>query len=185
MKMLAGSFTLWHASWGPRRPPHAVLDVEAHCRNVLDHYLRSRGGRLNQVEYENALAFLVTLAWRLSGLDAAGRPLDPRPRGAFDPSRGIAFSTYTHRVLSLRMTDWYRDRFYDKRYGQRPAEESLESLAEAASRRQGDRDGGDPMGYLELRSPGSRDDFIDDLNRHAYHDPTEEVLTRVASTIAR
>jgi hypothetical protein len=110
-------------------------------------------------------------------------PEQRRPRGAYDPTRGLSFSTYATRILKNRVTDWYRDRFHDARYGDRPFEESYEGLLDALERSQ--NGSGAPESFLDRRGPGARADFIDDLNRHAYHDPTEEVLTRVASTIAR
>lgn len=101
-----------------------------------------------------------------------------RPRGAYDPRFGQAFSTYSRRILTFRIADWYRsdEEFGDTRYeANRGREESLEALAE---RRR--RDDGDDANFLDRYSPGSRLDFVDELNRHAYHDPIEEVLTNAA-----
>jgi hypothetical protein len=101
-----------------------------------------------------------------------------RPRGAYDPSYGQAFSTYSRRILTFRIADWYRsdEDFGDTRYeGNRGREESLEALAD---RRR--RDDGDDAGFLDRYSPGSRLDHVDELNRHAYQEPIEEVLNNAA-----
>jgi len=102
-----------------------------------------------------------------------------RPRGAYDPSFGQSFSTYSRRILVMRIADWYRTdpEFGDNRYSSRPDhEESLEGLAE----RKRHDDGADDSSFLDRHSPGSRLDFVDDLNRHAYQESIEEVLTREA-----
>jgi hypothetical protein len=101
-----------------------------------------------------------------------------RPRGAYDPRFGQSFSTYSRRILTLRIADFYRsdEEFGDTRYeGNRGREESLEALAERR-RRDDDQDGG----FLDRHSPGSRLDFVDELNRHAYQEPIEEVLNNAA-----
>lgn len=92
-----------------------------------------------------------------------------RQAGAYDPSFGLAFSTYSRRILSRRIVDWYRDTFGDSRYGDRPKPVSLDQMAD----RWLEDDDQQPAGRAR---PG----FVDDLNRHAYYDPTEEVLTRAA-----
>ena len=101
-----------------------------------------------------------------------------RPRGAYDPGFGIAFSTYSRRILSQRVWDWYRSdpEFGDSRYeSRRDREESLEALA---ARR---RDDEDPDGsFLDRHGPGARLDHIDELNLPAYRIEFEEVLTVAA-----
>lgn len=102
-----------------------------------------------------------------------------RPRGAYDPSFGQSFSTYSRRILVMRIADWYRTdpEFGDNRYGSRPDhEESLEGLGERLRH----DNAGDDNSFLDRHSPGSRLDFVDDLNRHAYQESLEEVLTREA-----
>lgn len=96
------------------------------------------------------------------------------PPGAYDSTLGLSFSTYSRRILTARVVDWYRSTFGDTRYNGRRLEESLDALAE-----KWDHDGGDE-GYLDRDGPGGDVTFIDDLNRHAYNDPMEEVLTHVA-----
>jgi hypothetical protein len=102
-----------------------------------------------------------------------------RPTGAYDKTRGISFSTYSFRILKLRVIDWYRSdpEFGDRRYskGQR-AEESLEALAERLSE---DTARADDSG-LARYEPAGRLGFIDDLNRNAYQDSIEEVVCRAA-----
>jgi hypothetical protein len=95
-----------------------------------------------------------------------------RPRGAYDPSRGISFSTYSWRLLSnARISDWYRsdEEFGDTRYeSNRRREESLEALSHRLTI-EGDH-------VDDLPAPIGRLDVVDELNRHAYRDVTEEVL---------
>lgn len=211
-----------------------VRDVEAHVRTLLDARLREWGARLDAPKYDDALAFLVALCWRLSGLQADGRTLrfetvaeihctlvegtfaggdtsftqtlgpfpsrgraeaafaawrptaqhvhvvvsylERRPAGSYDPTVGLAFSTYSRRILSRRVVDWYRATFGDNRYGGNPKPVSLDQLVEEWEGR-GDGSGAADA-YLDHNGPGSRLDFIDELNRHAYHDPFEELDTR-------
>jgi hypothetical protein len=85
-------------------------------------------------------------------------PRAGRPPGAYDPALGLSFSTYSRRILSARVVDWYRRTFGDSRYGGRRRELSLNAMALAR---------GEPVEeYLDSLSDGS--------------DETEEVLTRVA-----
>jgi hypothetical protein len=101
-----------------------------------------------------------------------------RPRSAYDPSRGLKFTTYSRRMMTKRLPDWYRSdpEFGDNRYGgnRLTREMSLEGLAD---QRRFD-DGADDASFLDRNSPGSRLDFVDELNRHAYHEDLEEVLMR-------
>jgi hypothetical protein len=100
-----------------------------------------------------------------------------RPRGAYDPARGIKFTTYSWRLLSdQRIDDWYRSdpEFGDTRYeSNRVTNESLEGLAHRLN------DDGDEVGG-ELPVPLGRLEVIDELNKHQYQDASEEVLTREA-----
>jgi hypothetical protein len=101
-----------------------------------------------------------------------------RPRGAYDPKKGISFSTYSRRILSRRLWDWYRSdpEFGDTRYRiNRGQEESLEALASRG------RDDADPdASYLDRRGPGSRLEVIDELHPYAYQESIEEVLCDAA-----
>jgi hypothetical protein len=101
-----------------------------------------------------------------------------RPRGAYDPSKGIGFVTYSRRVMMQRLPDFYRSdpEFGDNRYsGSRLEREiSYEQLAERRAQDRGDSDGG----FLERQGPGSRLEFVDELNPHAYEESIEEVLMR-------
>jgi hypothetical protein len=153
---------------------HDVRDVESHVRALLDSRLAEWGARLDPDLYDDALTYLVTKCWELSGLDVDGRqrrvyvarihsdgdpdddghqigPYPTRlqrddavvqlldlqpglvaelvtisPAGAFDPQIGLAFSTYSRRILSARVVDWYRQTFGDARYGTRIREVSLD-----------------------------------------------------------
>lgn len=75
-------------------------------------------------------------AWAIADARAAGEPgaivavEEAPPPGAYDPELGLAFSTYSRRILKLRVVDWYRRTFGDSRYeGGRRTEVSLEALA--------------------------------------------------------
>lgn len=106
--------------------------------------------------------------------------VEARPRGAYDPARGIAFSTYSRRILSRRVWDWYRQdpEFGDTRYrDRRGREESLEALSARG------RDDDEPdASYLDRRGPGSRLEVVDELNvyTYAYERSLEEVLCDAA-----
>lgn len=106
---------------------------------------------------------------RADGHLVAVEVVERKPSSAYDPNRGLSFSTYSRRILSNRIVDWYRATFGDSRYGDRRLAVSLDELV--ARRRQSDGNSDDAL------EPGSRADFIDDLNRHAYRDLTEEAMT--------
>ena len=78
-----------------------VHDVEAFARRVLDNRLSAWGAYLEPCDYDDAVAYLIVIAWQLSN--------------RYDPSKGPSFSTYAYRILRLRVTDWYRARFGDSR----------------------------------------------------------------------
>lgn len=102
-------------------PLHDVHDTEALCRDLLDRVLRNWGAYLRAEQYEDALTFLIALAWRLSE--------------RYDPTKSnLAFSTFCSRILERRVVDWYRSRFGDARYGTRPDVLSLEGLAASSGR---------------------------------------------------
>lgn len=99
-----------------------------------------------------------------------------RPRGAYDPRFGLSFSTYSRGILTKRLADWYRsdDDFGDDRYASsRRNEESIEALSE-----RGDPEHDTDGGWLDRRGPGSRLEFVDQLNPHAYQESLEEILMR-------
>jgi hypothetical protein len=213
--------------YGPAFQLHDVRDVEAHVRTLLDARLREWGARLDAPKYDDALAYLVALCWRLSGLQGDGRTprvewavqiivaglpqklgpfpscehaeaaytawratlpdvdhvvytiVEQRPAGAYNPTLGLAFSTYSRRILARRVVDWYRMVFGDNRYGGTHKPLSLDGLVEDWER---DGTGGDDS-YLDHKSPGARVDFIDELHRYAYTDPIGELLTDRAKEI--
>jgi hypothetical protein len=118
-------------------------------------------------------------AWRatLPAVDHVVYTLvEQRPAGAYNPELGLAFSTYSRRILSRRVVDWYRHTFGDNRYGPNQKPMSLDQLVDEREARNDSAAGGDS--YLEHNGPGSRHDFVDELNRHAYYDPFEERDTR-------
>lgn len=134
----------------------------------------STGGTLGPFASHTA-AEAARTAWLLRAppdLVVAGEIVEHRPKGAFDPNVGLAFSTYSRRILSRRVVDWYRATFGDSRYAGNHTPVSLDQLVE-----DWDRDGAADS-YLDHRSPGGRGDVVDELNRHAYYDPFEERETR-------
>lgn len=80
------------------------------------------------------------------------------PKGAYDSSLGLSFSTYSRRILTVRVVDWYRREFGDSRYGADRRDLSLNAMASA---------NGEPI-----------EEFLDTLTDGS--DENEEVLTRVA-----
>ena len=102
-------------------PLHDVRDTEALCRDILDRVLRNWGAHLRSEQYEDALTYLIALAWRLSQ--------------RYDPTKSsLAFSTFCSKILERRVVDWYRSRFGDTRYSARPELLSLEALASSTGR---------------------------------------------------
>jgi hypothetical protein len=83
---------------------HDVDDVEGFCERILGEQLRILGARLRFHDQEDALAFLLSVAWRLSV--------------RYDPSVGQSFSTYARRQLKLRVVDWLRTKLGRTRWSQ-------------------------------------------------------------------
>lgn len=134
---------------------HDVRDIEAHVRAILDSGLAELAARLDASLYEDAHSFLVARGLELG-------------RG-YDPTRGLSFSTYSRRILRLRLADWYRSTFGDARYDRAGRETSYDALTDR---------GEDADEYLDRRGPGARSDRIDELHRRA--DPLEDVVSRAA-----
>ncbi len=87
---------------------HDIENAETFARMILNKTLPKlgeHGAYLNPTEYEDALSYLVGVAWRLSQ--------------RYDPTRGYSFSTFAHLVLPKRVKSWYRQRFHDLRYAGR------------------------------------------------------------------
>ena len=120
-----------------RRPLrlHDVADAEGLARDALNEQLRAWGAYLQPCEYEDALAYLVALAWELAG--------------AYDRARSAQlFSTYAGRLLRRRLADWYRTRFGSSRNLHRPQLLSLDQLHEQADRKHALTSAGDPAELL-------------------------------------
>jgi len=96
----------------------------------------------------------------LVGDTATVEILEQRARGIYDPNRGLAFSTFSHRILSLRVVDWYRDTFGDSRYESHQLEVSLESLARQENET--------VEGLLDRLMPGAVGHHLDEVNVHVY-----------------
>jgi len=90
---------------------HDVADAEGLCRKVLDEQLRKTHAHLEPLDFEDAVSFLIARAYELSL--------------RYDPSRGLAFSTYCYRILRLRVVDWYRATYGDARFGKQEIRESV------------------------------------------------------------
>ena len=79
------------------------VNLEGLCRRVLDDALNSSGAYLVAHEYEDALSYLVAVAWVLSE--------------RYDAAKGNnSFTTYCYRLCRRRVSDWYRQRWADARY---------------------------------------------------------------------
>ena len=101
MSLLGARLELWD-----------VHDVEALARRILSGRLHAWGAHLDLIDYEDALAHLIAIAWELSC--------------RYDPAKGLSFSTYAEPILRLRIVDWYRKRFEGSRYGRRELPLSLD-----------------------------------------------------------
>jgi len=122
---------------------HDVDDLEGLCRKVIDVQLRKTHAHLRPADFDDCVAFLIQAAFELSL--------------RYDPSRGLAFSTYCWRILRLRIVDYYRARFSDQRFGgeEKRNVDFAVSLDAAAD---GSVDG-DPLGAT---LPGGTGDFAPD-----------------------
>ena len=80
-----------------------VHDVEAFCGRLLDDHLNRTRGFLNPTERADCLSHLIGGVWELSR--------------KWDPSHGVAFSTYGWRLGKFKIVDWYRVRYGRSRYG--------------------------------------------------------------------
>lgn len=128
-------------------------------RALLDAQLEFWHATLDATQYEDALAYLIAVAWQL-GL-------------RYWPTSTLSFSTFSRRILRVRLADWYRDTYGDARYGLNGREVSYDALV--ARRQDPEEDG-----WLDRNGPASRADRIDELHRDAHVDSIEDMLTRVA-----
>src|SRR5439155_23205799 len=70
------------------------VDAEALCRKALDNSLRRNNQHLDWTRREDALAYLIGVAWEFSE--------------RWDPDRGLSFSTAAYRLVTLRLVDHFR-----------------------------------------------------------------------------
>jgi RNA polymerase sigma factor (sigma-70 family) len=122
----------------------SVDNAESLARKVLDDRLRAASAYLNPIEYEDALSYLVALAWEL--------------HVRFDPDKSTqSFSTYAYRILWRRWASWYRQRYGDTRYRAKP---TLVSLDDSDCTKLEWREDGDSELYsqinVDLLSPDAR-----------------------------
>jgi hypothetical protein len=130
-------------------------------RALLEVQLAIWHATLDSVQYEDALSFLLLVAYQLAL--------------RYDPSASsLAFSTFSRRILRVRLADWYRDMYGDARYDLHGRETSYDAFLD----RRDDVD--EDSSWLERHSPTSRTDRVDELHRDAYVDSIEDLLTRVA-----
>jgi hypothetical protein len=129
---------------------HDVHDLEGLAARVLDDQLGRWGAHLQPELHEDALAYLIAVAWECSE--------------KYDPTRGLAFSTCAYRICRLKLVDWYREEFGTTRWKTRPLTLSLEvatgdgnrDLGEFVAAREGDpADRGDPALARLLKEAGS------------------------------
>lgn len=116
----------------------------------------------------------IAREFQADGCAIAIEIVERRPRGAYDPQRGLMFSTYSRKILTLRIADWYRITFGDSRYSDDRIPLSLDQLVSEWERRDGT---GADDSYLDRSGPGARADFIDELHSHVYdHELVEEAI---------
>jgi hypothetical protein len=140
---------------------HDVRDIESHVRALLDIQLSIWHASLDTLQYQDALSYLLLVAYQLAL--------------RYDPSASsLAFSTFSRRILRVRVADWYRDTFGDARYDLHGRETSYDAFLD----RRDDVD--EDASWLDRHSPTSRADRVDELHRDAYVDSIEDLLTRVA-----
>jgi hypothetical protein len=84
---------------------HDVPDVESFCRAVIAEYQRRHGARLRDVDYDDALAFLIAEAWEVS-VRWETWPEEYESRGR--TVRRLAFRSYASWKLGLRLVDYFR-----------------------------------------------------------------------------
>jgi hypothetical protein len=80
---------------------HDVKDVEKFASRALDRRLQTMGARLDEHRYEDALTYLIGVAFELSL--------------HYNPELNTSFSKYLHNTLPNRVIDWYRRTFGDTR----------------------------------------------------------------------
>lgn len=78
-----------------------IDDIEKFQRATINSCMGRCGGRLDPSDYEDLLAYLVILAWRLMDV--------------YDPSEGISFSRFLRQTSEKRVSDWYRRRKTSRR----------------------------------------------------------------------
>jgi hypothetical protein len=66
---------------------------------------------VNPTEFDDALSYLKADCWTVWQ--------------RYDQAKRSRFSTYVYRILSRRVASWYRQRFTDTRYRERPTLVSL------------------------------------------------------------
>jgi hypothetical protein len=90
MTMLNGTLSL-----------HDVDDVEAAAQKIINDFSARSRAYFRDHDREDLLAFLISIAWRLSV--------------RYDPNRGWSYSKLFYQVGSRRIADWYRARYADTR----------------------------------------------------------------------
>lgn len=151
---------------------HPLSGINEDRTPRLDHYAeiivgRDKATSLGPFRSEERAQEAVA-AWRERNLPAGAFSFvgyrAQRPAGAYDPGRGLAFSTYSRRIITLRVVDRFREHLGDSRYKGKPQLVSLDQLLDDSESRT----------ILDVYGPGTRDEVLDELNRHAYYDPFEE-----------
>lgn len=95
-------------------PGDRIDDVELFCRDALRRGLAAHRATLDGPDREEAVEFLMLQL----------RELWER----YDPELSSSFSKFAYPILPLRLVDWYRKKFGDDRYGERPKVISLDEF---------------------------------------------------------
>ncbi len=72
------------------------VDMEKLCRKAFGDYVRATKSYYRVDHEEDAISYLLGIAWRLPELYEA-------------KARSVSFVTYSYRLLRLRCTDWQRE----------------------------------------------------------------------------
>lgn len=101
-KLLNGKLVLWD-----------VDDGEALARHIGRYTIRRQRIRIDsEHRWEDLDARLIAKLWQLSGLDGRFQPIDPRPRGAYNPdfaSSGWTFEKWARIRLYYEVINWLRE----------------------------------------------------------------------------
>lgn len=150
-----------------QQPLHGIENPLGAARDALARGLRLCGGKLSGERYDDALSFLYLELRRMAQLYEQRRD----EAAAEGETLKLSFSSVVHRWLPLRLVNWYRAAFGDRRYGYDGMEESVadpgELLTAAAAI--------DPQSFVSL---------VDDLDHERLSPRARSTLRFIAVRMA-